>query len=98
MTLHSKIWAIGTLVLFLPLGAFVMIGGVPGAGSDHDALRGLAIVTTFLVAKHGALFTGLFFMVSGCVLASVFLVWGDYLRRSDGEGSGAVGDRSDGGD
>ncbi|MEL7300788.1 MAG: hypothetical protein AAFM92_10425 [Pseudomonadota bacterium] len=98
MTAHSRIWAIGTLVIFLPLGAFVMLGGIPGAGSELEALQGVAVITSFLAAKHGAFLTRIFYMLVGCVLAAVFLVHGDYLRRADGDGSGAVGDCGGGGD
>ena len=75
-----------------------MIGGIPGADSDLEALQGLAIITSFWVGKHGAFLTGIIYVLIGCALSAVFLVWGDYLRRADGDGSGAVGDCGDGGD
>ena len=98
MTRHSKVWAIGALALFIPFGAIVAAGVIPWANSDLEPLKDLAAVTSFLVGKHGAIFTGLFFMMIGFCLAALFLVWGDYLRRSDGGGGGALGDCGDGGD
>ena len=99
MTFHSRLGAIGTLASFLPLGAIVMVSVIPGANSEFDAAKGSAIVTIYLVGQHGAIFTGFPCMLSGCVLSAVFLVWADYLRRSDGgDGSGAVGDCGDRGD
>ncbi len=102
MTRHSKIWAIGTLAIFLPFGAIVMVGFVPEANSGNEALEDLAIIVAHLVGKHGSFLTGLFFMLIGCILASLFYFWGDSLRRNDGgDGSGLLdgcGDSGDGGD
>ena len=98
MTRHSRIWAIGTLVLFLPFGAVVMAGVVPGAGSDHEALQDMAIIVNFLVEKHGAFLTGFFFMLIGSILAATLLVRGDYLRRDNGQSGDGLADFLDGND
>ncbi len=98
MTLHSKIWAIGILCLFLPLGGALMLGHIPGATSDHEVLQGLAILSTTLVERHGALFTGFSVMLIGLCFASACLVWGDEARKDDGNGGDWFGDCGDGGD